>query len=177
MASQLDSLYTCKFCANAQPVHIATQRTAQTEHLLPGSSSPSLSVSFSLRCSLTHINRKMKEQERNKVLVPHALTQHLCLSWFQMNKAEYQVAHLYAMQRQIDQSITAGCSGITNALWYVYVRVCVCERRGMSFFIICCSTNASACTNIVLQCWKQPAVLDECDVFLSITADPVCFYC
>lgn len=165
MASQLDSLYTCKFCANAQPVHIATQRTAQTEHLLPGSSSPSLSVSFSLRCSLTHINRKMKEQERNKVLVPHALTQHLCLSWFQMNKAEYQVAHLYAMQRQIDQSITAGCSGITNALWYVYVRVCVCERRGMSFFIICCSSNASACTNIVLQCWKQPAVLDECDVF------------
>ncbi len=82
---------------------------------------PSISLSFPLRLvfswSLRHSHKqRMRERERNKALVLQALTQHLCLSWFQMNKAEYQVAHLYGTQRQIDQSITAGCCWITNAL-------------------------------------------------------------
>ena len=73
----------------------------------------------------------MSKRERNKALIQHALTQHLCLSWFQMNKAEYQVAHLYTMQRQIDQSITAGCCWITNALW------CLCVyKRQFCFFVV-----------------------------------------
>ena len=120
MHRQLDSLYTCTCCCNARWIHTVKQRIAQAQ---PSPPSVSLSIPLPLVFSwlLSHSHKqRMGKWERNKALVPHALTQHLCLSWFQMNKAEYQVAHLYATQRQIDQSITAGCCWITNALW------CVC---------------------------------------------------
>lgn len=113
MHRQLDSLYTCTCCCNACWIHTVKQRIAYSSQRL--SLHPS-SLVFSWSLSHWH-KQRMGKWERNKALVPHALTQHLCLSWFQMNKAEYQVAHLYATQRQIDQSITAGCCWITNALW------------------------------------------------------------
>lgn len=79
----------------------------------------------SLRCThfyTSSVCRCITEQERVQVFLPHALTQHLCRGWFQMNKAEYQVAHLYAMHRKIDQSITDGGCWITNALRWEHVQ-------------------------------------------------------
>lgn len=125
-------------------------------HTQPFPPSFSLSVPlhlvFSGSLSRSH-KRRTRERERNKALVQHALTQHLCLSWFQMNKAEYQVAHLYAAQRQIDQSITAGCCWITNALWCLCAYVCIRQ-----LFSICCALNASVCMNIEVQYVQQCTV-------------------
>lgn len=140
--------------------------------LLPASSSSSLSVPLRLVSSwlLSHSHKqRMRKWERNKALVPHALTQHLCLSWFQMNKEEYQVAHLYATQRQIDQSITAGCCWITNALWCVCM--CVCKRgtRQPFFYLlfhkcicvyahtatVCATTSSSNRMWCVFQCYSR----------------------
>lgn len=119
---QLDSLHTCTCSANARRMRL-NKGIEQTQP----STSVSLSAPFSPPCFLLSRWRKqrMSERERNKALILHTLTQHLCLSWFQMNKAEYQVAHLYATQRQIDQSITTGCCWITKLSG---VCVCMCVR-------------------------------------------------
>lgn len=169
MRRQLDSLYTCTCRTNGQQMHAVKQRTAQTRPSPPRISRPfPLHLVLSWSLSRSHKQRK-RERGRNKALVLHALTQHLCLSWFQMNKAEYQVAHLYATQRQIDQSITAGCCWITNALWCLYVCLCIWQL----FFFICCALNASVCMNIVLQYVNQSPVSFERDVFFSVIAPDV----
>lgn len=117
---QLDPLCTSTCCANTQR---APFNKELNRHSSPPSPHPRSAHPSSWLLSHSHKwNERRKESHREHVCARErdrppqtARTYTASLSQFQMNKAEYQVPHLYTTQRQIDQSITAGSSGITNA--------------------------------------------------------------